>query len=720
MSSTVLRRWAKDILWRVGNNEISPSIYDTAWACLIEHQDGEQMFPDSLQWIRSVQLPDGSWGSYPEYVHDRVVCTMSAIMALQRWNQGRDQIQKGIEYIEQNAHRLEDEEPTVAFEKIIFVLQEKIASFGLEIKLPEMVLQKYGALSQKKQFLEAHPSMLSRSIMHSLELFSEDFLRDIHQYLKSISAHRNIVGYSPAATAAMIMALQGHPDQAGYIAALKGKMTDFTLPVVTDFDVFETVWAVLNVHTSGLLRGSERPFLGRLNMLRRAWSDQDGIGWAGTMGVKDLDDTALTYFLLRQYGDEPNERVFEYFEAEDHFRCFLDESTASVSHQAHLLLASSQFKDKAWAKHVQEKIIRFLHQAPKDEHGLWVDKWNISDIYATSRVLMASRVLGLREEFYTELASFDQFINRSLLFYEEAGYASVVGEYSPTAADLGDDSLWIEKIGYRPTVIMHSFSLLRATKSAVERGSLMKPLSPTSRRFRLRRLFDHALPGQGGLQAREMVRLVEWIFALDDLMDNPEVALGCKLDVILRLKRVEQDTTASGYLDGELARFYLQADQSDPEVYEHFLDAVQKLLDGMRSEAAGESDCFREYSELSQFSIGAPMVIWYMMALQDLDYHDSIARVVLYFSKYIRYANDLFSAEKELSEGVQNSLTFISKLELQEEMRYAFDGLTEGIDKLSTYYVSVGQFVSQMSRVARLQYESAEDYDGRIRRSVLA
>jgi hypothetical protein len=85
-------------LTSMGGGDISFSPYDTAWVALLKKLDGAEgpQFPSCIDWIAKNQLPDGSWGDDAFFlVQDRLINTLSCIMALKTWNVHSDKCNKG-------------------------------------------------------------------------------------------------------------------------------------------------------------------------------------------------------------------------------------------------------------------------------------------------------------------------------------------------------------------------------------------------------------------------------------------------------------------------------------------------------------------------------------------------------------------------------------------------------------------------------------------------
>jgi len=94
---------------------MKPTAYDTAWLARVpaEHDPSVPAFPEALDWLRQTQWPDGSWGAEIEYVHDRVISTLAAILALAEWGKdGEDarRVERGLQYVWEKADQLKHEQ----------------------------------------------------------------------------------------------------------------------------------------------------------------------------------------------------------------------------------------------------------------------------------------------------------------------------------------------------------------------------------------------------------------------------------------------------------------------------------------------------------------------------------------------------------------------------------------------------------------------------------
>lgn len=82
--------------------ELSPSSYDTAWVAMVPLPGSPQVpcFPQCVEWILQNQQSNGSWGSGQidsSTNKDVLSSTLACVLALQRWNVGREHIRRGID-----------------------------------------------------------------------------------------------------------------------------------------------------------------------------------------------------------------------------------------------------------------------------------------------------------------------------------------------------------------------------------------------------------------------------------------------------------------------------------------------------------------------------------------------------------------------------------------------------------------------------------------------
>ena len=136
-----------ELLQNMGpGTKISASAYDTAWVARLKDID-QHLSKQALGWLRKNQLPDGSWGAEtPLYYHDRVICTLSAILALARTGEVQDanRVQRGTRFLETAFNTLSEDPAgeTIAFEP------HRSYPFGRHRALRGIYLQSAGACAR--------------------------------------------------------------------------------------------------------------------------------------------------------------------------------------------------------------------------------------------------------------------------------------------------------------------------------------------------------------------------------------------------------------------------------------------------------------------------------------------------------------------------------------------------------------------------------------------
>lgn len=118
---------------------IASTAYDTAWVAAVPdpQQRHDPRFPSALDWVTAQQLPDGSWGSAIPFAHDRILCTLAALIPLARFGrreQDRLQVQRGERYLWQHAHVLRSMPcELVGFELLLPTLAQLATSAGVHV-----------------------------------------------------------------------------------------------------------------------------------------------------------------------------------------------------------------------------------------------------------------------------------------------------------------------------------------------------------------------------------------------------------------------------------------------------------------------------------------------------------------------------------------------------------------------------------------------------------
>lgn len=190
-----------------GELVITPSAYDTAWVARVPSIDAvaRPQFPQTVEWILKNQLKDGSWGNVSHFLlSDRLLATLSCVLALLKWKVGDLQVQKGIEFIKSNLEGRKDEndqDSLVTDFEIIFpsLLREaQSLNLGLPYNLPYVCLlqtkQKERLANLSKEEIHGVPSAMLYSLEGIQEMVEWERIMDVQ------SEDGSFVG-SPASTA---------------------------------------------------------------------------------------------------------------------------------------------------------------------------------------------------------------------------------------------------------------------------------------------------------------------------------------------------------------------------------------------------------------------------------------------------------------------------------------------------------------------------------------
>jgi len=381
------------LLQTIGSGRMPPVVYDTAWVARLA-----DLAPDlgnaAMNWLCAHQLSDGSWGAEaPYYYHDRVICTLAAMLALAnrgRRSQDRAQLERGQRALERICDGAtqglagDARGATVGFEMIAPTLVAEAEQLGLISNQGKRILGRLGNLRQLKR-----TKLHGRINRYSTVAFSAEMAGpDLEMLdLPNLVEENGSVGCSPAATSYYLLRVVN--DAPAALAYLRNCIAadGGGIPNVSPFDTFEVGWVLWNLALTRPEIKNHPAVSNHLAFLQKAWKAAEGIGFAAGYSVRDGDDTGLVYDTLARYGVAPDvEAVLSYREP-DHFRCFPQEANPSNSAHAHILgalrAAGLQHDDLA-----VQIALRYLERG-RTRDGYWYDKWHLSPYYVTSHVIIA-------------------------------------------------------------------------------------------------------------------------------------------------------------------------------------------------------------------------------------------------------------------------------------------------------------------------------------------
>ncbi len=379
---TKARELVRNLSQRMG-----PSAYDIAWlARLRTSPNGDSRWPNLLEWLVENQHSDGSWGGKIVYYHDRVICTLAAIIALRENGHSRqveEAIKRAERYLWRHTHLLsQDPFELSGFELIFPTLLGEARTLGLDAPTHSYG---YGKIQTTKLRLIPRGMLYSPHIstIYSLEFLGRSGDPDRLQEMLTSSGS---LGTSPATTAYYLL-LGHHDDRAlAYLEAVRNHM-DHVITVYP-FRTFELTWVLNNLAFSGLPItefADENIWQELQNEMKPT-----GIGMDPEFGIPDGDTTSVCCRVLLAAGYDVDPLILAQFEDKKRgvFRTWDYERNASVSTNAHALEALYLMSGYPNQRRVQEQIVIMLLDNRK-YNVYWTDKWHASPYYATSHALVA-------------------------------------------------------------------------------------------------------------------------------------------------------------------------------------------------------------------------------------------------------------------------------------------------------------------------------------------
>jgi halimadienyl-diphosphate synthase len=378
---------ASQLLASLGEGSMSPCAYDTAWVARLTRPDApnEPLFPESFDWLLRNQHEDGSWGAEIDFAHDRVISTLSALVALAssqyRQDEAQRAVRRGVVYLNRERPNLQDNPAeTVGFELILpeLVRQAK----ALKLRLPYKDWEFVEAIKADK--LRRIPPIAiyggPTPMTHSLEFLGDRLAPMLVQRCQSPNGS---YGASPSATA-YVETRFADSEHLRYLRRVVNSAEDGGLPFLYPFETFETGWVLyfLAPLLEHLPAAVLQPHVERL---ANAW-DPTGTGWTSEYPVTDSDDTAIVLYVLNLQKKGLSHDVFRLFECDEYFYCFAFERNDSVGANAHILQTLMQYAPNAERRRMAIKILNHLKNS-RIAGEYWIDKWHVSPLYGTEEVI---------------------------------------------------------------------------------------------------------------------------------------------------------------------------------------------------------------------------------------------------------------------------------------------------------------------------------------------
>lgn len=249
---------------------LSSSAYDTAWVSMIkrmENGSSHYIFPESFEWVKRGQLPDGSWASTYSNV-DGILNTLAALLAMKvRQHDNNPFDNHDLDLI------LRCAKAEVYLQRMLDIWDiESSDRVGFEILVPSLLhlLEKEGCLFEfpaRKELFQLGDKKLQRlkstltgksqsTLVHSLEAFVGNLDFDLVKHHQM--AGGSMFG-SPSSTAAYLMN-SSHWDQSAHDYLKKVALyqtetgNDGGFPSAFPTSIFETAWVSSILNSDNLLR----------------------------------------------------------------------------------------------------------------------------------------------------------------------------------------------------------------------------------------------------------------------------------------------------------------------------------------------------------------------------------------------------------------------------------------------------------------------------------
>lgn len=385
------------------SNWLDHDIYSTAWVGMVPALANPKLpaWPETLEFIRSQQLPDGGWGDPRTYfAHGRLIATLAAIKALHLWRTDDgdyERIQAGLEAVNRYTLDLSKEphEP-IGFEILLPRLVHDLSAL-LDGTLLKHHWEQFEPLYQQKlrkiSDLRFDPNE-PRTWWFSMEMIPEYQLSLLDD---SILLANGSVATSTATTAAYLRAQRvagrNSPAAARYLAEVI-KIGNGAVPFCYPVQTFERAWIIDALRRAGL--PPTHPVIAdMLDEIERNWyQGKHGLSYSTDFLLNDGDCTSLGFAVLSWANRNPADDPLLSFWNGEYFYTYLDERGHSLSANIHALTAlriQPGFPHRA----IATQLTKWLRSQIKP-HVVFDDKWHLSPFYSISRALEA--VAGLDDE----------------------------------------------------------------------------------------------------------------------------------------------------------------------------------------------------------------------------------------------------------------------------------------------------------------------------------
>ncbi|KAL5211774.1 hypothetical protein ABZP36_022621 [Zizania latifolia] len=347
--------------------ELSPSPYDTAWVAMVPLRGSSQTpcFPQCVDWILQNQQDDGSWSidglSSAAANKDALSSTLACVLALQRWNVGKEHIRRGLNFIGRNFSVAMDEQidAPVGFGTTFSAMLSLANGSGLELPVRQTDVDRLTHLREME--MEREAGNHSRGRKAYMAYVSEGFGNmlewdEIMQFQRKNGSLFNC----PSSTAAALV--NNHDDKALRYLHLLVSEFDGVVPTLYPLNMYCQLSMVDALEKMGISQYFVSEIKSILDTAYSSWLQRD------EEIMSDITTCAMAFRLLRMNG--------------------YDVSSAELSHVAE----ASGFRDSLQGYLNDTKSILELHKASK--HSLSEDELILDNIGSWSGSLLKEALLS--------------------------------------------------------------------------------------------------------------------------------------------------------------------------------------------------------------------------------------------------------------------------------------------------------------------------------------
>ncbi|GAA0563930.1 terpene synthase family protein [Chitinophaga japonensis] len=709
----------KDTLRNLENGAMPPAAYDTAWVARISSDEdpAQPMFPQCLQWLLQHQHNDGSWGNGSDrgFYHDQIISTLAAVVCLQGWQRRgmslQGSIESGTRYLDSSMQFL-DGHPygTNGFEILFPALLQEALDLGVGLSRHHVIDRVLEAREEKLKKI-SFDAVFEKptTLLFSLEGFPLEQI----DWDKAFRLQDTCGSFltSPAATAFAYIHTRNHR----CLAYLQQTLERFNyIPTQYPLDIFQTAWSLKAISKLGLEHYFETEYNEQLDRLQNKWNDASGISWSSVIDLPDLDDTAVTYYLLKKAQRPTGAGVFENFYRNGEVFCFPGETQSSPTHLLHLLQVYNG-NNTGLVNTARQQLSTTLS-------GRWTDKWHLSPYYVTSIATdptlqdgsvnvdaAVNYVLATQhpdggwghagsnaEE--TGLACMTLLLhlsrspaNRQVIAAQLQKGIDFLLHIKTAGVAMDTRPLWIAKCLYTPYSVVNTLvnAVLLRYLAGQEQQAMNRPLLAALTGWMEQHIaLDNAriapvaaitmdIAGRESSRVQEaLFKFIMWAFGIDDLYDAGDYSLEALQDISGYL--LENEPSGLPPLPGEktavisdlraLTRELFGAPFLDLPAHapsrRRLADMIAQVIHAMLAEATwkrtGLYPDLLSYLENGRVSVSTPLMFSYIHCFMAGD--AAVPEKLLNISgEIIRLVNDMATYKRELEERKLNSVTIIQQ-----------------------------------------------------------